>query len=167
VPLLTVQPVLENAVDHGIAPAGGGTIRISARRLRARSAGDAAAPPPSADHSADGCLQLQIANTGRSLTAEDRARIDTALSGDSGESSHLGLANIASRLRLLFGPQAVLTVTGGPDEETVVEICIPQSEEFNFNPEGFRGDPEGPGRSESPGRGRSREISYPKEDSVS
>ena len=29
VPLLTVQPVLENAVEHGIAPAGGGEIGIA------------------------------------------------------------------------------------------------------------------------------------------
>ena len=110
VPLLTVQPVLENAVDHGIAPAGEGTIRISVRRT-------------------DNCLRMQIANTGRGLDAEDRARIDAALSGESCESNHLGLANIASRLRLLFGSQAVLTVTGAPDEETVVEIMIPQPEE--------------------------------------
>ncbi len=142
VPLLTVQPVLENAVDHGIAPAGEGTIRILVRRT-------------------DNSLRMQIANTGRGLDTEDRARIDAALSGESGESSHLGLANIASRLRLLFGPEAVLTVTGAPDEETVVEIVIPQ-------PEGGSGsDPEGPGRSESPGRGRSREISHSKEDSAS
>ena len=144
VPLLTVQPVLENAVEHGIAPEGGGTVRISVRFFRAMCPGDPAAAPPSADDSAGGCLRLQIANTGRSLTAEDRARIDAALSGDSGESNHLGLANIASRLRLLFGPRAVLTVTGGPDEETLVEIMIPQPEEFSV-------DPEGQVRSESPG----------------
>ena len=77
----------------------------------------------------DNCLRMQIANTGRGLDAEDRARIDAALSGESCESNHLGLANIASRLRLLFGSQAVLTVTGAPDEETVVEIMIPQPEE--------------------------------------
>ena len=116
VPLLTVQPVLENAVDHGIAPAGEGTIRISVRRT-------------------DNCLRMQIANTGRGLDAEDRARIDAALSGESCESNHLGLANIASRLRLLFGSQAVLTVTGAPDEETVVEIMIPQPEEIPHSKE--------------------------------
>ena len=131
-------------MEHGIAPEGGGTVRISVRFFRAMCPGDPAAAPPSADDSAGGCLRLQIANTGRSLTAEDRARIDAALSGDSGESNHLGLANIASRLRLLFGPRAVLTVTGGPDEETLVEIMIPQPEEFSV-------DPEGQVRSESPG----------------
>lgn len=109
VPLLTVQPVLENAVDHGIAPAGGGTVRIAVRR-----AGD--------------CLKLEIVNTGQGLRPEDRARIDAALSGDDGESNHLGLANIANRLRLLYGDRAVITVSGGMEKETVVEILIPQDE---------------------------------------
>ena len=110
VPLLTVQPVLENAVEHGIAPAGGGEIRLSARQ-------------------AANCLELKITNTGQSLRPEDRQRIDAALSGEAGEGSHLGLANIANRLRLLYGSQARLTVSGGPGEETVVEIHVPQTTE--------------------------------------
>ena len=109
VPLLTVQPVLENAVDHGISPAGGGEIRISARQ-------------------SGSSLLLRIVNTGRSIPQEDRERIDAALAGDTGESSHLGLANIANRLRLLYGSQATITVTGGPEMETAVEIRIPQDQ---------------------------------------
>ena len=134
VPLLTVQPVLENAVEHGIAPAGGGEIRLTVRK-----AGD--------------CLDLRIANTGQGLRPEDRQRIDAALSGEGRESSHLGLANIANRLRLLYGPKALLTVSGGPDQETLVEILIPQPPERPSgdnpgwtsvsNPEGIPGsDPE-------------------------
>ena len=115
VPLLTVQPVLENAVEHGIAPAGGGEIRLSARQ-------------------AANCLELKITNTGQFLRPEDRQRIDAALSGEAGEGNHLGLANIANRLRLLYGSQARLTISGGPGEETVVEIHVPQTAEED--PEG-------------------------------
>ena len=77
---------------------------------------------------AEDCLELKIANTGQPLRPEDRQRIDAALSGEAGEGSHLGLANIANRLRLLYGSQARLTVSGGPDRETVVEIQVPQTE---------------------------------------
>ena len=115
VPLLTVQPVLENAVEHGIAPAGGGEIRLSARQ-------------------AANCLELKITNTGQFLRPEDRHRIDAALSGEAGEGNHLGLANSANRLRLLYGSQARLTISGGPGEETVVEIHVPQTAEED--PEG-------------------------------
>ena len=96
-------------MDHGISPAGGGEIRISARQ-------------------SGSSLLLRIVNTGRSIQQEDRERIDAALAGDTGESSHLGLANIANRLRLLYGSQATITVTGGPEMETAVEIRIPQDQ---------------------------------------
>ncbi len=109
IPLLTVQPVLENAVDHGIAPAGGGEVRLTARR-----AGD--------------CLRLTILNTGKPIGPEDRERIDSALSEDYADSSHIGLANIARRLRLLYGGRAEITVRSGPAGETVVEILVPQDE---------------------------------------
>jgi sensor histidine kinase YesM len=124
-------------VDHGIAPAGEGTIRISCHR-----AGD--------------CLSLLIANTGRCLDAKDHARIDAALSEDSGESNHLGLANIISRLRLLYGSRAILTIDGGPNKETVVEILVPQDSIAEAggvmmnDPEGFKDNPEDHGHSESP-----------------
>ena len=131
VPLLTVQPVLENAVEHGIAPAGEGTIRITVRRCPAPTAENSPEipRPPAANGSPNDYLKLEIANTGQCLRPEDRIRIDTALSEGAAEGNHLGLANIASRLRLLYGRRAVLTVSGGPEEETVVEICIPQDME--------------------------------------
>jgi len=125
VPLLTVQPVLENAVEHGIAPAGGGEIRLSAVRE-----GDA--------------MILRISNSGKSMDPDDRARIDAALSGDSGEGAHLGLANIASRLHLLYGSRAMISVSGGEGRETAVEIRVPQSgaEDGETSPASLQAMPE-------------------------
>lgn len=110
VPLLTVQPVLENAVEHGIAPAGGGRIALQSRRV------------------AD-CLHLEIRNTGRGLTPEDKVRIDGALSGAIGQDHHLGLANIVSRLRLIYGGRAAFAVSGEAGSETAVRIDVPQTME--------------------------------------
>ncbi len=110
VPLLTVQPVLENAVEHGIAPAGGGMIL-----LRFRRAGD--------------CLRLEIANTGRPIRPEDREKIDAALRGEASGGNHLGLANIASRLRLIYGGRTDISVRSEEDGTTVVELEIPQDAE--------------------------------------
>ena len=110
VPLLTVQPVLENAVEHGIAPAGGGKIALTCRR-----AGE--------------CLQITIANTGKPLGTEDRARIDAALRGETTTGDHLGLANIANRLRLIYGGRASIRVYTDAARQTVVQMDIPQGEE--------------------------------------
>ena len=104
VPLLTLQPVLENAVEHGIAPAGGGEIDITAREK-------------------DGLLQIEVANTGRPIRPEDRQRIDAALSGEQ-TGGHVGLSNIAGRLRLIYqGKASVEAATEG--EKTVIRMRIP------------------------------------------
>ncbi len=105
-PLLTVQPLLENAVEHGIAPAGGGRITIQAKR-----AGE--------------CLQLGIINTGRGAEKEDRERIDAALRGCATD-NHVGLANIVNRLRLIYGEKVVIRVETEQPGETGVFIDIPQ-----------------------------------------
>ncbi len=107
VPLLTVQPVLENAVEHGIAPAGGGEIRLCCRKEGR-------------------CLRMEILNTGKPIGEEDRVKIDAALRGETTAGAHLGLANIADRLRLIYGGQAGLAVFSDEAGRTVVRMDIPQ-----------------------------------------
>lgn len=109
VPLLTVQPLLENAVEHGVAPAGGGEIILSCRK-----AGD--------------CAQIEIVNTGKPLTPEDRARIDAALRGETASGTHLGLANVADRLRLIYGGRASIEVFSDEQGRTTVRLNVPQTD---------------------------------------
>lgn len=106
VPLLTIQPLLENAVEHGIAPAGGGEILVHCRRE-----GEA--------------LRIEVINGGKPLGEDDRRRIDAALAGDSQGGNHLGLSNIASRLKLIYGGQAQISVCQDARGHTAVQLCIP------------------------------------------
>lgn len=110
VPLLSVQPVLENAVEHGIAPNGGGLIRLEARK-------------------AADCLQITIINTGKPLQPEDREKIDAALKGDTSVGNHLGLANIVNRLNLIYNGRAGIQVYSDENRRTVVQMSIPQDGE--------------------------------------
>ena len=105
-PLLTVQPLLENAVEHGIAPAGGGSIEIRCTR-----GGD--------------CLHLAIVNTGHGADREDRERISAALRGQAVE-NHIGLANIVNRLHLIYGKDVGIRVDTDNPGETAVYIDVPQ-----------------------------------------
>ncbi len=107
-PLLTIQPVLENAVEHGIAPAGGGEILLVCRKL-----GD--------------CIHIEISNTGRGIGPKDREKIDAALRGETKGGTHLGLANIADRLRLIYGGKADIRVDGDEENRTTVSIDIPKA----------------------------------------
>ena len=54
-------------------------------------------------------------------------KIDAALQGETGEGSHLGLANIASRLRLIYGGKADIRVDGDEENRTTVSIDIPKA----------------------------------------
>lgn len=110
VPLLTLQPLLENAVEHGIEPAGGGEIEL--RGVRAGNS-----------------LCLEVINGGKRLTGEDWQRIRTALAGDNQNGHHLGLANICTRLHLIYGGRADIRVETDDRERTVVQLKIPLDEE--------------------------------------
>ena len=102
VPRLIMQPVIENAVTHGIVPRGEGRIV-----LRSFRQGD--------------FLILEVKNDG-TLSEEDREKILALLSPDadlSGESSrHLGIANVNQRLRMLYGEECTLEI--GQEEDMAV-----------------------------------------------
>lgn len=106
VPLLTLQPLLENAVEHGIEPAGRGEII-----LRSLKAGD--------------FLRLTVINSGKPLTEEDWQRIRLSLTGNNHGGHHFGLANICTRLQLIYGGRARIEVTTDDMNRTVVQLDIP------------------------------------------
>jgi two-component system, LytTR family, sensor kinase len=102
IPSLVVQPLVENAIKHGIAPStDGGDVRIVAAR----------------DGSgADAALRITVRNTGQGLAAVDR-------NGD-----HVGLDNVARRLAGHYGPAAQLTLSTDDRGATVAELRLPLSE---------------------------------------
>lgn len=103
IPPLLLQPLVENAVKHGIARVReGGRVIITARR-------------DALDDNDAGFLRLQV--------------IDTGAGGHPGSvtSDHegVGLANIEGRLRHYFGAAAAMNIQATPGGGTTVEVCIP------------------------------------------
>ena len=105
---LIVQPILENAIYHGMANAeDDGLIQVSAYRE-----GDA--------------LIVDVADNGlgmrpevaASLLDEDRPEVRTSGSG-------IGVRNVHQRIRLTFGAGYGLTILSEPDEGTLVRIRLP------------------------------------------
>ena len=109
-PALTLQPLIENAVEHGIAPAGGGEIVLRCTH-------------------GSGALCIEVTNTGKPLSPGDRQRIDAALRGDSQGGAHLGLSNISARLRLIYGGRASIRMASDDAGCTRVTLEIPQENE--------------------------------------
>lgn len=95
VPRLILQPVIENAIEHGVVPNRSGTVG-----LRCREDGQ--------------YLYLEVTNNG-GLSEEDRARTDRLLAPDyvpgTESAGNLGIANVNQRLRILCGEPCGLTIT--------------------------------------------------------
>ncbi len=104
VPFLCLQPLVENAVQHGLqSVAEGGRISIEAR---------------DADRE---CL-ISIEDNG---AGQDPARIRAVLSGDPGGDA-VGLANVDERLRTTFGDEYGLVVETAPGAGTKVVVRVPK-----------------------------------------
>ncbi len=95
IPALILQPLVENAVKHGITPKKeGGTIRISAKLCSDR-------------------LTLTVADTGAGIDETDLRNRRV---------SRIGLNNVEQRLRLHYDPTASLILYSSPGGGTTAEI---------------------------------------------
>ncbi len=109
VPRLIIQPIVENAVEHGMDITTQGLLEI---RLSTRG---------------DGYLCIEVEDNGR-LTEEDRKRIERILSQDrelSGENHvSLGIRNVDQRLKMIYGSDCGLFINGDEDRNTVSTILL-------------------------------------------
>ena len=95
VPRLILQPIVENAIEHGISHLAKGELLIRLHRE-----GDT--------------LVLDVENNG-TISPKDREAIDRLLSWDGKEqmtagSAHIGIRNVNLRLKILCGPDSGLTL---------------------------------------------------------
>ncbi len=106
IPFLSVQPLVENAVRHGIEPGeGGGEIRISSRD--------------------DGThTEITVEDDGVGMDPDGlRATLTAADDG-----LHVGLRNVDTRLRQLYGARGGLVVETNTGAGTLVRMRVPKSQ---------------------------------------
>jgi LytS/YehU family sensor histidine kinase len=107
VPNLILQPLVENAIRHGIIPrATPGLIEIHARRD-------------------NGTLQLEVRDNGRGLPAAEEGTMKEGL----------GLSNTRARLKQLYGAEHRFSLCNNPAGGLVVSLTIPFSEESKVHDE--------------------------------
>lgn len=114
VPKLILQPLVENAIEHGFqAIEEGGVIQVCAGVVQAE-------------------LVITVTDNGCGMTAEQMQRVNDAASGSNPDPEPLdsiALVNIATRLRLIHGGQRFSISSGSPQGTRVlirvpVEACL-------------------------------------------
>jgi len=106
VPRLILQPVIENAYEHGLARVkAGGWIHISF-------------------HPFDGRLCIRVEDNGEGLEAQEFQRLRDVFDNKIQECEATGMINIHRRLQIRFGAESKLAISGGEAGGTKVEIII-------------------------------------------
>ena len=99
VPNLILQPVVENAIRHGVAPRSSpGRVEVEARRR-------------------NGTLLIEVSDNGPGLASNQKA--------DSLFSKGVGLANTKARLEQLYGAAHDFELADRPGGGLVVRLVIP------------------------------------------
>ncbi len=113
VPPLILQPIVENAIVHGIETVKNGSILVKVY------------------HEGDK-VYLQVQNSGKKISEEEMERIQLLLEGNDeviptrqGKHTSIGIRNVNLRIKLVYGNEYGLRIEQNEDGITVSTIVIP------------------------------------------
>lgn len=115
IPKLTLQPLVENAIYHGLKPRRDkGMLRLNGYLEENR-------------------VRLRVTDNGVGMDPVAAARLTHGFPDGTGETGRtgraggtgFGLASVDTRLKLMYGSTAGLTVTSARQEGTTVTVCLP------------------------------------------
>lgn len=101
VPVLSLQPLVENAIRHGVERRGFGRVEIVGRNIGAD-------------------VELRVTDNGVGMEPDV---VQRALSG---RGSGVGIVNVHARLQSIFGPEYGLEIESAPDKGTTVTMTLPK-----------------------------------------
>ena len=107
---ITLQPIIENAIYHGLDMSEEGKIRIEVMERD--------------DH-----IVLAVIDNGVGMSKEQCKEI---LHRDAKDKTGIGIKNVNDRIRIYFGEKYGLSIESELDEGTRVEICIPKILEESY-----------------------------------
>ncbi len=114
VPSMLLQPLVENSIKHGLAPKiEGGTIYLRSR-LR------------------DGLVTVEVEDDGVGMGAAQFLEPPTGIGG-----SGIGMANIAERLKVLYGESARMVIDSGAFGGTLIRLSLPVLQPYSAGVSAF------------------------------
>ncbi|MEG0902518.1 MAG: hypothetical protein RSG96_10370, partial [Clostridia bacterium] len=69
-------------------------------------------------------LTVEVVNNGKKLSEEDFVRIRRLMSGEGKSGEHMGIHNVARRLKLLYGTRASLVIHADERGQTVAAFTV-------------------------------------------
>ena len=103
---ILIQPLVENAINHGLKPKeNGGTIRVSASLL-------------------DDTLKIQVTDDGVGMDEGTLQTLRQALQSQQME-GHYGLQNVLRRCRIEYGEKAQLNIESTLGQGTCITLILP------------------------------------------
>jgi len=106
IPILSVQPLIENAIRHGITPKESpGTVKITVRSL------------------GNEAVEISVKDDGVGIKPELMPHV---LEPGFGTGSGVGMSNVHERLKMIYGEENGLIIASTPGEGTEVKFSIPR-----------------------------------------
>lgn len=112
IPKLILQPIVENALFHGIEPRSYmGTIKITGR-------------------SEGGCIAIDVVDDGVGMTTDELQKLQDSLREEKEQDSEgsIGIHNVNKRLKLYFGEEYGVSIRSEQDKGTCVTLTFPKIE---------------------------------------
>jgi len=108
---IMLQPIVENAITHGIRPIKGkGIITIKIYVLNQN-------------------LFVEVSDNGTGMNAERQAELNTYMQSDYFDDfGHIGMRNVNQRLKLIFGDEYGVSVRSKENEGTTIVLAIPATD---------------------------------------
>ncbi len=112
IPKITIQPLVENALYHGIKNRrGGGSIRIVGTR-------------------AEDCFFIEVIDNGAGMNEERLSQVQSGIHNRREQEKEIfGLYNVNERIRLHFGAPYGISIESKENEGTTTKICLPYKAE--------------------------------------
>lgn len=105
-PKLLLQPIVENALIHGIANKPEGSITIKAYVL-------------------EGVLHISVTDNGKGMSKKELSQVLSRVNSDGEYLSGVGIPNVFNRIQMIYGKQYGGRITSYVDLGTVVELRLP------------------------------------------
>ena len=107
IPKMILQPLVENAIVHGLEPAGGGGILFVGASVQA------------------GVLTISVRDSGIGIQPEELKALERQLKSPPPDRDSIGLANVSERLRLQYGSACAFRMESTPLDGTCIYLELP------------------------------------------